>query len=1079
MQHLRTITSMEEDFKALGLIPNDDGYNALVKDLTANIGQHNSLMAPLLKLEEDKNAELEAVKNATREAMKVRKSGNIQQASDLEKKRDEMIKKAKGLGYGQDAEDAATDVEGEQTEDAEGMNEAAEQSKEDKYAEAYRNFKTYSFDSEEDEDREWDKLDAYRMKLGLSKEEAGDVRIEVDEGGRDHPSHEFGAENDSDEMDESANEENEGKIYALVHLYGQGGMSYGKPQKMIVKNIEDGKEYVQSNVLSKGDWGEVVDGEKTWIYRKGEWSLATDPSEVKESRSDVLRDVMQLSSGTLATLTGKGKYEELDKIRHKFEQFVIGALDSDPNAYKSWQDAWKYFKDSYDLETLEPKQGEMKESRVPAYYDDIKQAALSDEAFDKENAKQIASDHNEQFENVLKHIKSSRQSMKDEKAQKENPEVISLSRGNRSIPVNSNMGRWMLSQLKKMNVSAEDKEDVADVLSSIWNASTSRDSTIVLRGNAKKYAKQLKDLDRQEGSKGAATFTESKEEDIAYETENFYAVKIPNLGYKIFQNGPTAAKKVATIGFEDIAKVKQEIARREELLAKEKNVSESKMNAVKVTYDNGDEVVTSINGSDEEVLNYFKVGKTFNIGNGGKDLMAKVVKAEIVPSVNESTDKFFIVYKDEASPFKKSSGKELVLAGFQSKEEAEKALPKWKKEYKDAYIVDRDPAMSVNESTELSEAIKAQRLKKMKPAAKAKARRAYRKQKSKISRKLKKLRKKPSYKRRKAKLKKLKKGKKAGARRRLVLAGLGNIGKLAEAILANASLLKEEKMTQEQFLEAFGSIENMANVMCKKYAALISMIEEDETDLDYVGQEWDELDDFQDEGDEVEADDEDLGHVGQEWDDLEDFEEPGDDVEDEYEDENDKEYVGDEVEESRNLMSLRCLIEDVRSAREHLANGKKMNVKQTISEMTQALAKMMQTYVQEAFAYVGDDEPEAEKQKPEAVAKGNKYVGGDEPNAEKQKPEAPLGNSKYVGEEPNAEKQKPVATLKGNKYVGKDNVDAEKAKPEAPKQNKYIGKDKPEEDNDKPAESESVSGKHVGEKPYGTAQAGKVIPTIK
>jgi hypothetical protein len=141
---------MEEDFKALGLIPNDDGYNALVKDLTADIGQHNSLMAPLRKLEEDKNAELEAVKNATREAMKVRKSGNIQQASDLEKKRDEMIKKAKGLGYGQDAEDAATEVEGEQTEDAEGMSEAAEQSKEEKYAEAYRNFKTYSFDSEED-----------------------------------------------------------------------------------------------------------------------------------------------------------------------------------------------------------------------------------------------------------------------------------------------------------------------------------------------------------------------------------------------------------------------------------------------------------------------------------------------------------------------------------------------------------------------------------------------------------------------------------------------------------------------------------------------------------------------------------------------------------------------------------------------------------------------------------------------------------------------------------------------------------------------------------------------------------------
>jgi hypothetical protein len=992
MQHLRTITSMEEDFKALGIIPNSEGHDALVKDLTEDIGQHNSLIAPLRKLAEDKNADLEAVKNATREAMKVRKSGNIQQASDMEKKRDEMIKKAKGLGYGQDAEDAATEVEGEQV-----------------------------------ESEETDKF------FIVSKAES----TPFSKGGKEHV------------LD--------------------GFPSKEEAEKALPKWKQEYKD------------AHIVDHDP--VLKEGE--------EMNEGKQDVIKDIMGLSSGTLASLTGKKEYEYLDKLQGKFTQFAIGALDSDPNAFKDWKEAWKYFSDSYDLETFEPKQGEFKTEAKEANKK-FKNLSIGDEfVFASQN------DPKFQFSGMARgpwikksirgyvHVDDPETMHKvgtlDVEVEKKNEEVSEAVRCTGDCPKrepgNINLGGANL------------KDDEESVLKHFQKTHPN-----VKKVYKSKTGEWLPDF--EDGKK----MNETKEEDIAYETENFYAIKTQwkrSTGYEIFQNGPTHATKVATIGYDDLERVKKEIARREALLAKEKNVSESKMNAVKVTYDNGDEVVTSINGSDEEVLSYFKVGKTFNIGNGGKDLMAKVVKAEIVPSeMNEAKKEVWAIqdwagnWAFQEGGYQGSGHLHGPRNTFDSFDDAEEFLTRKfeelgldfdedRGEYEVVKLDPEDHTKVLGESTELSEAIKAQRLKKMKPAAKAKARRAYRKQKSKISRKLKKLRKKPSYKRRKAKLKKLKKGKKAGARRRLVLAGLGNIGKLAEAILANTSLLKEEKMTQEQFLVAFESIENMANVMCKKYANLISMIEEDETDLDYVGQEWDELDDFQDEGDEVEADDEDLGHVGQEWDDLEDFEEPGEDVEDEYEDENDKEYVGDEIEESRNLMNLRCLIEDVRSTREHLANGKRMDVKKTISEMTQALANMMKTYVQEAFAYVGDDEPESENKKPEAPAKNNKYVGDDEPNAEKQKPEAPLGGSKYVGEEPNAEKQKPVSTLKGNKYVGKDGVDAEKAKPEAPKQNKYVGKDKPEEDNDKPAEPESVGGKHVGEKPYGTAQAGKVIPTIK
>lgn len=57
----------------------------------------------------------------------------------------------------------------------------------------------------------------------------------------------------------------------------------------------------------------------------------------------------------------------------------------------------------------------------------------------------------------------------------------------------------------------------------------------------------------------------------------------------------------------------------------------SNLVGVTITYDNGDVVTTDVNGNqtDDQIREYFKVGKEFNLGNGEEDKMAKVVKVDI------------------------------------------------------------------------------------------------------------------------------------------------------------------------------------------------------------------------------------------------------------------------------------------------------------------------------------------------------------------------------------------------------------------------------------------------------------------
>ena len=58
--------------------------------------------------------------------------------------------------------------------------------------------------------------------------------------------------------------------------------------------------------------------------------------------------------------------------------------------------------------------------------------------------------------------------------------------------------------------------------------------------------------------------------------------------------------------------------------------SSSQRHTVKVTFANGDSLVTGINGTRETVTSYY-LGNTFNLGDGkGGDLMTKAMKVEFL-----------------------------------------------------------------------------------------------------------------------------------------------------------------------------------------------------------------------------------------------------------------------------------------------------------------------------------------------------------------------------------------------------------------------------------------------------------------
>jgi hypothetical protein len=58
------------------------------------------------------------------------------------------------------------------------------------------------------------------------------------------------------------------------------------------------------------------------------------------SKQDLLADCRQLSSGTIATLTGARRYEDIDGWREDFCDWVDGC----GIRFVSWVDAWESFR---------------------------------------------------------------------------------------------------------------------------------------------------------------------------------------------------------------------------------------------------------------------------------------------------------------------------------------------------------------------------------------------------------------------------------------------------------------------------------------------------------------------------------------------------------------------------------------------------------------------------------------------------------------------------------------------------------------------------------------------------------------
>ncbi len=53
------------------------------------------------------------------------------------------------------------------------------------------------------------------------------------------------------------------------------------------------------------------------------------------------------------------------------------------------------------------------------------------------------------------------------------------------------------------------------------------------------------------------------------------------------------------------------------------------MRTVKVTYANGDHIVTGINGTEDEIRQYFSIGRVFNIGSV-EDNLQSITKLEFI-----------------------------------------------------------------------------------------------------------------------------------------------------------------------------------------------------------------------------------------------------------------------------------------------------------------------------------------------------------------------------------------------------------------------------------------------------------------
>lgn len=77
------------------------------------------------------------------------------------------------------------------------------------------------------------------------------------------------------------------------------------------------------------------------------------------------RDVINLSNGTLASLTGISNYEQLDRIHDAFVKHSLAIAKECPETFRAWQEAW----DSFDAVWPDLYQVNPSEVYYPIWYD--------------------------------------------------------------------------------------------------------------------------------------------------------------------------------------------------------------------------------------------------------------------------------------------------------------------------------------------------------------------------------------------------------------------------------------------------------------------------------------------------------------------------------------------------------------------------------------------------------------------------------------------------------------------------------------------------------------------------------------
>jgi hypothetical protein len=101
--------------------------------------------------------------------------------------------------------------------------------------------------------------------------------------------------------------------------------------RMRGKNFEG--QSGRSHLLYDNAGGKVVKKAIKLMERSGKSKQASTTS------NKVIRDIYNLSSGTMATLTGLKNYSDLDRIQREFGEFA----EDSPKNYKTWSDAWDDF----------------------------------------------------------------------------------------------------------------------------------------------------------------------------------------------------------------------------------------------------------------------------------------------------------------------------------------------------------------------------------------------------------------------------------------------------------------------------------------------------------------------------------------------------------------------------------------------------------------------------------------------------------------------------------------------------------------------------------------------------------------